>query len=334
MPIFNLQKWRVHVDHIDPTRKPSRQDRGQARRRHREIVVKGGGNYIASITAPWNRSIAPYQLLEYIDCPAEYLRHAEGDVPLTAAPVTRVVGAVVHKQIATAPLKRESVATAVSMAVSEASAKVVSPRIPKKEIEKAVITARSMVKVATRAARREAPQITHPIIKEPKAFFHFDERTRTFWVVKPDQLRVVNDGHSTFVGVDDTKTGRHRHRFAHLVPFMMGLVVRRSRAWEKFWGLTFNGNVKTRLVYLRAPDGSQLSRPEWVLDTIKPELNPVQKERLAGIEGYIRDIDASWDRKHFLVKPGSHCEGCDYRSDCKVGEEWLAARLAAERAES
>lgn len=320
-----------HWDLIDPTRKPSRQDRGQAKRRHRKIVVKGSGRFIASITGPWNRSLAPSQLLTYINCPAEYLRHAEGDLPVAAAPVAKVVGDVVHKQIATAPQKRESVATAVSTAVSAVSSTIAAPRIPNKEIERAVITAKSMVRVATRAEKRESPRVTHPIIKEPKAFFHFDERTRTFWVVKPDKLQVMDDGRGQFVGVDDTKTGRYRHRFAHLVPFMMGLVVHRSKIWEKFWGLTFNGNVKTRLVYLRGPDGQQLRRPEYVLDTIKPELTRVQVERLEGIEGFIRDIDASWARGHFLLKPGSHCENCLYRSDCKVGREWIAAQLVAEK---
>lgn len=325
----------THIHTIDTTKPPKRQFSGRPKRRHRPIVAKAGAFFIASITGPWKRTISPSKLLTYTDCPAAYLRQEEGDLPVSsqtgvkgtsqarvsAAKVAQAIGNVVHEQIATPHQERTSVEVAVKAAAAAA------PSIPKKDVEKAVRTARAMVTVATRADARQARKALH-IIREPKPISHFDEESNTLWFVKPDKLQVVETEHGRFVGVDDTKTGRHRHRFANLVPFMFGLVVRRSRAWEQLWNISFNGNVKTSLVYLRSPDGRQLKHPEYVVDTIRAQLTEVQKHRLAGIQGFIRDIDASWQRKHFQVKPGSHCAQCEYLGDCKIGQEFLA-RLTA-----
>jgi PD-(D/E)XK nuclease superfamily len=323
---------------VSDTLNPPERQFSRPKARHRPIVERAGAFFIASVTGAWKRSIAPSKLLTYIDCPAAYLRHVEGDLPVSAAPVAqatgdsrvssapvaRVIGDVVHAQISSSRQERPSVAVAVRAATAAAPA---APSIPKQEVAKAVRTARAMVAVATKAERRQASRVLHTV-REPKAFFHFDQETGTFWFVKPDKIQVIETDRGRFVSVDDTKTGSHRHRFAHLVPLMFGLVVQRSRAWEKFWGITFEGNIRTRLVYLRNSDGRQLGHPEYVVDTIKPaqsskpagsQLSQVQKERLAGIEGFIRDIDASWKRGHFQVKPGDHCTQKGAGIPCSAG---------------
>lgn len=314
----------TNIDFINP---PARQFKGPAKRRHREIVAKGGAYFIATITGDWNRSIAPSKLLTYTDCPAQYLRQEEGDLPVSVETVAKTIGNVVHEQIATPVPERKSVAAAVTTAAQVSAKTAAAPIIPKREIVRAVKTATAMVAVVNRseeiAARRRKTKVLHEK-KEPKPFFHYDPETRTFWYAKPDKIQVVETESGRFVGVDDTKTGVHRHRYANLVPFMFGLVVQRSHAWEKFWGIEFEGNIKTRLVYLRGPDGKQLSRPEYVVDTIKPQLTVVQQGRLVGIQGFIRDVDASWARGHFRVQAGSHCSQCPYKGDCTVGRDWLA----------
>ncbi len=314
----------TNIDFLNP---PARQFSGPAKRRHREIVVRGGASFIATLTGAWNRSIAPSKLLTYTDCPAQYVRQEEGDLPVSVETVAQTIGNIVHAQIAIPAPERPSLAAAVTSAVQVSAKTAAAPSIPKREIARAVKTARVMVAVVNRteeiAARRRKTKVLHEK-KEPKPFFHYDPETRTYWYVKPDKIQVVETESGRFVGVDDTKTGVHRHRYANLVPFMFGLVVRRTHAWEKFWGIEFEGNIKTRLVYLRGADGKQLGRPEYVVDTIKPQLTVVQQNRLDGIHGFIRDVDASWARGHFRVQPGAHCTQCPYLGDCKIGREWLA----------
>jgi hypothetical protein len=298
--------------------RPPRQYEGGRRYRHRPIEVKGGASYIASITGEWQRTVAPSQVIAFKSCQAYYVREAEGDLAEAPPSVSVAIGRAVHEQIAKPAAERRSVAAVIAA----------SPNIPKEQRAGAVRAVQEMVATATKHEKREAPK-TQQLVREPKALFHFDDATQTYWFAKPDKIRLVGEGRDQYVCVDDTKSGRHRHRYGHLVPFMMGLVVRRSRAWEKFWGVEFNGNVRTRLVYLRGPDGRSLESAEYLVDNIRATLTGEQRTRLSGLESFIREIDETWKRGWFRVQPGPQCENCNFRSDCQLGQDWVAAQIAA-----
>lgn len=307
------------MQNIDKTMRPPRQFQGGRRYRHRQIEVKGGASYIASVTGEWKRTIAPSQVIAFKSCPASYLREMEGDLAEAPPSVSVAIGNAVHEQIAQPAQERRSVAAIIAA----------SANIPREQRAGAVRAVQELVATATRHEKREAPKTQH-MVREPKALFHFDEATQTYWFAKPDKIRLVGEGRSQYVCVDDTKSGRHRHRYGYLVPLMMGLVVRRSRAWEKFWGVEFNGNVRTRLIYLRGPNGKRLESAEYVVDNIRATLTGEQSTRLAGLESFIREIDETWKRGWFRVQPGSQCENCNFRSDCELGQAWVAAQIAAD----
>jgi hypothetical protein len=190
--------------------------------------------------------------------------------------------------------------------------------VPKQQQVGAVRTAKAIIAVAARAERKEAPSVNRTV-KEPNPIFWWDKKTQTTWVVKPDEISMT----PWFVGVDDTKTGKHRHRYAEIVPFMMGLVVRETKAWKAIWGVDFEGTVKTRLKYMRGADGRWLPRPEYSLDAIGDKLTRQQEARLQGITGFIREMDDAWNRGWFRVQPGDHCQHCNYRNDCPLGKKWM-----------
>jgi hypothetical protein len=165
-------------------------------------------------------------------------------------------------------------------------------------------------------------------VTEPRPLVTFDQSTQTFWVVKPDKIKLMHakfkGSQYQFLGVDDIKSGRARHRLAEALSFMMGKVIRDANAAKLLWGVDFDGPVKTRLIYLKNERGRRLSEPSSKVDTIGAQLSDKQKAWLWGIERYIKEMDEVWKRGLFRLQPGSHCNTCEFRNDCKVGQQFLA----------
>lgn len=257
------------------------------------------------VTGEWNRTVAPSDVVTFTDCPAAYLRRIEGDRETRPA-TSDAIGQAVHEQIAKP--KQERVRDVTKLLFD----------VPVTERKKAAGEAKSLLRTADRVERYEKKR-RRVIVKE-KTIVWLDTRTGIYWVSKSDRMSIGSDAAGEYLAVDDTKTGKFRHRLHPAAAFMHGYIAMQVKALE------FEGErVRVRLEYLRDSEGRRLSKPEYKIETIRAKLTDDQKQRLWGIESTISKLEEAWRLQRFKVCAGNHCLACDYCQDCPRGKEFLEA---------